>query len=75
MTETRVSVTWLTQEAYDRLKNELDYLTGEGRVFDRPPMAIELSGTPVPDMWITFISDPNGIPYEFVQRPRSAFKS
>ena len=31
MTETRESVTWLTQEAYDRLKNELDYLTGEGR--------------------------------------------
>ena len=31
MTETRESVTWLTQEAHDRLKNELDYLTGEGR--------------------------------------------
>jgi len=31
VTETRESVTWLTQEAYDRLKNELDYLTGEGR--------------------------------------------
>jgi len=31
VTETRESVTWLTQEAYDRLKNELDYLTGDGR--------------------------------------------
>ncbi len=31
MTETRESVTWLTQEAYDRLKQELDYLTGDGR--------------------------------------------
>jgi transcription elongation factor GreA len=31
VTETRESVTWLTQEAYDRLKHELDYLTGEGR--------------------------------------------
>ncbi len=31
MTETRESVTWLTQEAYDRLKHELDYLTGDGR--------------------------------------------
>ena len=30
MTET-TSVTWLTQEAYDRLKGELDYLSGEGR--------------------------------------------
>ena len=32
MTETSETVTWLTQEAYDRLKEELDYLTGEGRV-------------------------------------------
>lgn len=31
MTET-TAVTWLTQEAYDRLKNELEYLSGEGRV-------------------------------------------
>jgi transcription elongation factor GreA len=26
------SLTWLTQEAYDRLKTELDYLSGPGRV-------------------------------------------
>ena len=33
MTETRdESVTWLTQEAYDRLKAELDHLSGQGRV-------------------------------------------
>jgi transcription elongation factor GreA len=32
VTETRDdSVTWLTQEAYDRLKAELDYLSGPGR--------------------------------------------
>ena len=31
MTET-TAVTWLTQEAYDRLKNELEHLSGEGRV-------------------------------------------
>jgi transcription elongation factor GreA len=30
VTETQ-NVTWLTQEAYDRLKDELDYLAGEGR--------------------------------------------
>jgi transcription elongation factor GreA len=30
VTET-TSVTWLTQEAYDRLKAELDHLSGEGR--------------------------------------------
>jgi len=32
VTETRTDVTWLTQEAYDRLKNELDHLSGPGRV-------------------------------------------
>ncbi|HSF27053.1 MAG TPA: transcription elongation factor GreA [Actinomycetes bacterium] len=31
MTEATSSVTWLTQEAYDRLKAELDQLTGLGR--------------------------------------------
>jgi transcription elongation factor GreA len=31
VTETRDDVTWLTQEAYDRLKAELDYLLGPGR--------------------------------------------
>ena len=31
MTETSENVTWLTQEAYDRLKEELDFLAGEGR--------------------------------------------
>ena len=31
MTETDASVTWLTQGAYDRLKDEYDILTGEGR--------------------------------------------
>ncbi len=33
MTETRdETVTWLTQEAYDRLKAELDFLSGTGRI-------------------------------------------
>jgi transcription elongation factor GreA len=31
VTETTANVTWLTQEAYDRLKHELDFLAGEGR--------------------------------------------
>ena len=31
MTDTSETVTWLTQEAYDRLKEELDFLSGEGR--------------------------------------------
>jgi transcription elongation factor GreA len=33
VTETRAdNVTWLTQEAYDRLKSELDHLSGPGRI-------------------------------------------
>lgn len=33
MTETNSdSLTWLTQEAYDRLKSELDHLSGTGRI-------------------------------------------
>ncbi|MFN8076698.1 MAG: transcription elongation factor GreA [Kineosporiaceae bacterium] len=32
MSESSTSVTWLTQEAHDRLKAEFDYLSGEGRV-------------------------------------------
>ena len=31
MTETSADVTWLTQEAYDRLKSQLDHLAGPGR--------------------------------------------
>ncbi len=58
----------------DDTRASYEYLTGTGATFDRPPMQVELSGTPVPDMWITFISDPNGIPFEFVQRPRSIFR-
>lgn len=60
--------------AVDDTRASYDLMCANGAVFDRPPMDVELSGTPVPDMWITFISDPNGIPYEFVQRPRSAFR-
>jgi glyoxylase I family protein len=58
----------------DDTRASYEYMTTNGAVFDRPPMEVELSGTKVPDMWITFISDPNGIPYEFVQRPRSIFR-
>jgi transcription elongation factor GreA len=32
VTQTSTNVTWLTQEAYDRLKTELDYLQGQGKV-------------------------------------------
>lgn len=49
-------------------------MSADGIVFDREPVSVELTGTPVPDMWICFLSDPDGIPFEFVERPRSAFR-
>ena len=58
----------------DDTRASYEHLARAGVTFDLPPREVELSGTPVPDMWITFVKDPNGIPYEFVQRPRSAFR-
>jgi catechol 2,3-dioxygenase-like lactoylglutathione lyase family enzyme len=49
-------------------------LAADGIAFDRPPLSVELKGTPVPDMWICFLSDPDGVPFELVGRPRSAFR-
>jgi catechol 2,3-dioxygenase-like lactoylglutathione lyase family enzyme len=50
-------------------------MSAAGWTFDRPPVAVKLDGTSVPLMWICFVTDPDGIPYEFVERPRSAFRS
>ena len=43
MTDTTQAATWLTQEAYDRLKAELEHLEGPGRaeVTERIAAAIE----------------------------------
>ena len=49
-------------------------LLADGTSFDRAPMVVPLVGTPVPDLVICFLSDPDGVPFEFVQRPRSAFR-
>ncbi|HEY6530953.1 MAG TPA: VOC family protein [Acidimicrobiales bacterium] len=49
-------------------------MAAEGTVFDRGPMAVALPGTPVPDMWISFLRDPDGITFELVERPRTSFR-
>jgi catechol 2,3-dioxygenase-like lactoylglutathione lyase family enzyme len=49
-------------------------LVEAGWSFDRAPIEVALNGTPVPDMVIAFLRDPDGVPFEFVQRPRSAFR-
>ncbi len=61
--------------AVDDTRESYEAMTAGGWVFDRPPMPVTLTGTPVPDMWICFLSDPNGIPYELVERPRSSFRA
>lgn len=58
----------------DDTRASYEALRAAGVAFDRPPQSVELKGTPVPDMWIAFLSDPDGVSYEFVQRPRSAFR-
>ena len=49
-------------------------LEASGVAIVRQPELIELQGTPVPDMWIAFLADPNGVPIELVERPRNAFR-
>lgn len=56
-----------TRESYRRFVEA-------GWTFEREPRLVELEGTNVPDMWICFLNDPDGVPFEFVQRPRSAFR-
>jgi catechol 2,3-dioxygenase-like lactoylglutathione lyase family enzyme len=58
----------------DDTRASYEAMSSEGWIFDRAPASIELTGTPVPDMWICFLSDPDGITYELVERPRSVFR-
>jgi catechol 2,3-dioxygenase-like lactoylglutathione lyase family enzyme len=60
--------------AVDDTRAAYGELLAAGWQFDRPPVEVELHGTPVPDMWICFLSDPDGIPFEFVGRPRAQFR-
>ena len=57
----------------DDTRRAYNEMSSSGWTFDRPPELVELKGTPVPDMWICFLRDPDGVLYEFVERPRSAF--
>ncbi|HEY8217645.1 MAG TPA: VOC family protein [Acidimicrobiia bacterium] len=50
-------------------------LTDAGLITSPPPRLVTLPGTNVPDMWIAFLADPDGIVVELVERPRSAFIS
>jgi catechol 2,3-dioxygenase-like lactoylglutathione lyase family enzyme len=64
-----------TAVGVDDTRASYEAMSAAGWTFDRAPMSVELKGTPVPDMWICFLSDPDGVPFEFVGRPRAAFRS
>lgn len=66
---------WRTAVAVDDTRATYEQLLARGCRFDRAPALVRLEGTPVPDMWIAFLSDPDGVPFELVQRPRSAFRT
>lgn len=60
--------------AVDDVAGAVVELDGSGWKVDRGPMRIALHGTPVPDLSVVFLSDPDGIPVELVERPRAAFR-
>jgi catechol 2,3-dioxygenase-like lactoylglutathione lyase family enzyme len=49
-------------------------LTQAGLTASPPPRVVALPGTNVPDMWIAFLTDPDGLTIELVERPRAAFR-
>jgi catechol 2,3-dioxygenase-like lactoylglutathione lyase family enzyme len=61
--------------AVDDTRDAVRRFERAGRPIERPPRLVELAGTKVPDMWIAFVCDPDGIPVELVERPRSAFRA
>lgn len=64
---------WRTALGVDDTRAAYERMVAAGWRFDRAPTLVRLEGTPVPDMWIAFLSDPDGVPIELVQRPRSVF--
>jgi catechol 2,3-dioxygenase-like lactoylglutathione lyase family enzyme len=50
-------------------------LAETGRTASPPPRVVSLPGTNVPDMWIAFLTDPDGLTIELVERPRAAFRA
>jgi catechol 2,3-dioxygenase-like lactoylglutathione lyase family enzyme len=61
--------------AVDDTRTAYDALLHAGWPLMSPPQSVQLGGTTVPDMWIAFLEDPDGLVVELVERPRSAFKA
>jgi catechol 2,3-dioxygenase-like lactoylglutathione lyase family enzyme len=60
--------------AVDDTRDAMRRLEAARRPIERPPRRVALEGTRVPEMWIAFLGDPDGVPVELVERPRSAFR-
>ena len=58
----------------DDSRDAVRRLERAGWAIERQPRLVELRGTKVPEMWIAFLCDPDGVPVELVERPRSAFR-
>jgi catechol 2,3-dioxygenase-like lactoylglutathione lyase family enzyme len=58
----------------DDTRAAADTLLAAGFTFDDAPRAVTMAGTPVPEMWLAFMRDPDGFPVELVERPRRAFR-
>jgi catechol 2,3-dioxygenase-like lactoylglutathione lyase family enzyme len=58
----------------DDARAAYDALVRAGLAVLGPPELVELPGTNVPEMWIAFLADPDGMTIELVERPRSAFR-
>jgi catechol 2,3-dioxygenase-like lactoylglutathione lyase family enzyme len=58
----------------DDVRVAYDALTEAGWEFDRAPITVPLTGTPIPELTVCFLNDPDGIPFEFVERARSQFR-
>jgi catechol 2,3-dioxygenase-like lactoylglutathione lyase family enzyme len=60
--------------AVDDTRAAFDTFKAAGMPVSDPPAVVPLPGTKVPDMWIAFLTDPDGLTVELVERPRSAFR-
>ena len=60
--------------AVDDTRAAFGTFAGSGMEVSDPPAVVPLPGTNVPDMWIAFLTDPDGLTVELVERPRSAFR-
>ncbi|RMH73578.1 MAG: VOC family protein [Actinomyces sp.] len=58
----------------DDLDAALAAVTAAGVAVTRGPLSVPMPGTGLPDLRVAFVTDPDGVPYEFVERPAAVFR-